>query len=69
MYELRQTWNEVFPKSRLFHLDSLVREVDPAWPITSQQTVSQTHTIHLNPKFQVYILYFGFIILAKIIET
>ena len=66
MYELRQTWCDVFPKSRLFHLDTLVKEIDPAWPIVSQQSVSQSKTIHVNPKFQVC-MFFKFHIVDKFI--
>ncbi|XP_053644787.2 pre-mRNA cleavage complex 2 protein Pcf11 isoform X4 [Cherax quadricarinatus] len=53
LYELRHTWNEVFPKSRLYGLDVKVQSLDPAWPlptglaITSQSTSKPN--IHINP--------------------
>ena len=50
MYKLRQTWNEIFPRSKLYALDVQVHKIDPAWPITAPapETVS---SIHVNPKF------------------
>ncbi|XP_058118043.1 uncharacterized protein LOC131260360 [Anopheles coustani] len=47
MYSLRQTWNEVFPQSKLFALDIKVHSMDPGWPITAQLKPK----IHVNPMF------------------
>lgn len=60
MYELRQTWNEVFRKSTLYRLDVMVQSLDPAWPVTaptpsgaavSQEstTRAKSNTIFVNP--------------------
>ncbi|XP_017783738.1 PREDICTED: uncharacterized protein LOC108567653 isoform X2 [Nicrophorus vespilloides] len=46
MYKLRQTWNDVLPKSKLYALDVQTKQVDPAWPITAPPP-----NIHFNPKF------------------
>ncbi|XP_076041386.1 uncharacterized protein LOC143025504 isoform X2 [Oratosquilla oratoria] len=46
LYELRLTWSEVFPKSRLYYLDVKTQVLDPAWPITAPQPTSN---IHINP--------------------
>ncbi|KAF2355115.1 RNA polymerase II-binding domain [Trinorchestia longiramus] len=35
MYELRQTWNDIFRKSTLYGLDVKVQALDPAWPVTA----------------------------------
>lgn len=53
LYELRHTWNEVFPKSRLYGLDVKIQSIDPAWPLatgssTTPQAVSKPN-IHINP--------------------
>ncbi|XP_014243508.1 uncharacterized protein LOC106663303 isoform X2 [Cimex lectularius] len=48
MFKLRQTWNDIFPKKKLYALDARVNAMDPEWPITiSPQAVR----IHVNPKF------------------
>ncbi|KAK3872375.1 hypothetical protein Pcinc_022590 [Petrolisthes cinctipes] len=52
LYELRTTWNEVFPKSRLYGLDVKVQTLDPAWPlpsVTLSTTPSSKPNIHINP--------------------
>lgn len=47
MFALRQTWNDVFPPTKLYALDIKVNRIDPGWPIT--QKVSPA--IHVNPNF------------------
>ncbi|KAK7083093.1 hypothetical protein SK128_015199 [Halocaridina rubra] len=53
LYELRHTWNEIFPKSKLYMLDTKVHLVDPAWPVAatgSSITPATTKpNIHINP--------------------
>ncbi|KAH8398962.1 hypothetical protein KR222_004292 [Zaprionus bogoriensis] len=55
MYLLRQTWNEVFPPSKMYALDVKVKRLDNNWPITakpSQSTKIHGHpAIHVNPDF------------------
>lgn len=45
MFQLRQTWNDVFPIQKLSALDVQVSAIDPNWPIVSPPK------IHLNPNF------------------
>ncbi|XP_066967762.1 pre-mRNA cleavage complex 2 protein Pcf11-like isoform X1 [Macrobrachium rosenbergii] len=50
LYELRHTWNEVFPKSKLYMLDTKVQSVDPAWPVAAgTSSGAAAKTIHINP--------------------
>lgn len=57
MYLLRQTWNEVFPPSKMYALDVKVKRLDNNWPITAkpvnQSTKMHGHSpaIHVNPDF------------------
>nr|XP_017087206.2 uncharacterized protein LOC108118833 isoform X2 [Drosophila bipectinata] len=55
MYALRQTWNEVFPPSKMYALDVQVKRMDGNWPITAKQpTTGKIHVnpaIHVNPDF------------------
>ncbi|KAH8348098.1 hypothetical protein KR084_004094 [Drosophila pseudotakahashii] len=54
MYALRQTWNEVFPPSRMYALDVKVKQLDNNWPITAKQPAKKIHVnpaIHVNPDF------------------
>lgn len=52
MFNLRQTWNEVFPNTKLYALDVKVNVLDPNWPITAKVAPSNTPaTIHVNPNF------------------
>lgn len=46
MFKLRQTWNDVFSKSKLYALDVNTNRLDPAWPVTAAPP-----NIHFNPKF------------------
>ncbi|XP_058825556.1 uncharacterized protein LOC131685686 [Topomyia yanbarensis] len=50
MFSLRQTWNDVFPQSKLYALDIKVNTIDPGWPITAQLK-SKSPAIHVNPMF------------------
>jgi pre-mRNA cleavage complex 2 protein Pcf11 len=45
MFKLRETWNEVFPATKLYQLDIKVNRIDPAWPIQNNAN------IHVNPDF------------------
>ncbi|VEL42758.1 unnamed protein product, partial [Protopolystoma xenopodis] len=36
LYNLRATWRDVFPNSRMYELDVRVREHDPAWPLLAK---------------------------------
>jgi pre-mRNA cleavage complex 2 protein Pcf11 len=47
MFSLRQTWNEVFPQTKLYALDVKVNVMDPNWPITAKVVRS----VHVNPNF------------------
>ncbi|XP_030745668.1 uncharacterized protein LOC115874602 isoform X2 [Sitophilus oryzae] len=47
MFKLRQTWNDVFPQTKLYAIDVQINMIDPAWPVTAQPA----NSIHLNPKF------------------
>lgn len=35
MYRLRQTWGDIFNRSKLYQLDIKVNEIDRAWPLTA----------------------------------
>lgn len=48
MFSLRQTWNDVFPASKLYTLDVKVNCMDPGWPITAKVAPV---AIHVNPNF------------------
>lgn len=51
MFTLRQTWNDVFPMTKLYILDVKVHHIDPGWPITAAPPVAQKPAIHVNPRF------------------
>ncbi|XP_023168647.2 uncharacterized protein LOC111597926 isoform X2 [Drosophila hydei] len=51
MYLLRQTWNDVFPASKMYALDVKVKRLDNNWPITAKP--SQPNKIHVNPAIHV----------------
>ncbi|XP_015117848.1 uncharacterized protein LOC107041696 isoform X2 [Diachasma alloeum] len=51
MWKLRQTWNGVFPATKLYSLDVRVQSIDPAWPITASPPTISSGSIHLNPRF------------------
>lgn len=55
MYNLRQTWNDVFPQTKLYALDVKVNLMDNNWPVTakvvSSAAASKTPKIHVNPNF------------------
>lgn len=46
MFQLRQTWKDVFPPTKLYALDIKVNHIEPGWPIGKA-----TPTIHVNPNF------------------
>lgn len=48
MFNLRQTWNEHFPQTKLYALDVKVNVMDNNWPITAK-VVPQS--VHVNPNF------------------
>jgi len=48
MFNLRQTWNEVFPQTKLYALDVKVNVLDNNWPITAKIVPK---SVHLNPNF------------------
>lgn len=50
MFNLRQTWNEVFPQTKLYALDVRVNVMDNNWPITAK-VVPKQPSIHVNPNF------------------
>ncbi|XP_055637701.1 uncharacterized protein LOC129776214 [Toxorhynchites rutilus septentrionalis] len=50
MFSLRQTWNDVFPQSKLYTLDIKINSIDPGWPITAQLK-TKSPAIHVNPMF------------------
>lgn len=51
MFGLRQTWNDVFPQSKLYALDIKISSIDPGWPITAQLKPKGPPAIHINPNF------------------
>lgn len=58
MFNLRQTWNEIFPQPKLYTLDVKVNMIDPNWPITAKVVPKSAHVqpcvkpkVHLNPNF------------------
>ncbi|XP_055614328.1 pre-mRNA cleavage complex 2 protein Pcf11-like isoform X2 [Uranotaenia lowii] len=53
MFSLRQTWNDVFPQSKLYALDIKINSIDPNWPITAQirPAAQKSPSIHVNPNF------------------
>lgn len=52
MFQLRMTWNDVFPQTKLYTLDIKVNHMDPNWPVTAQaQTTVKSPAIHVNPNF------------------
>ncbi|EDV98215.1 uncharacterized protein LOC6569091 [Drosophila grimshawi] len=51
MYLLRQTWNEVFPPTKMYALDVKVKRLDNNWPITAKPI--QPNKIHVNPAIHV----------------
>lgn len=48
MFNLRQTWNEVFPQTKLYALDVKVYVMDSNWPITAKVVPK---SVHVNPNF------------------
>lgn len=48
MFNLRQTWNEVFPQTKLYALDVKVNVMDNNWPITAKIVPK---SVHVNPNF------------------
>ena len=53
MFNLRQTWNDVFPQTKLYALDVKVNLMDNNWPVTAKMvsSVPKTPSIHVNPNF------------------
>ncbi|KAI1710316.1 polyadenylation and cleavage factor like protein 11 [Ditylenchus destructor] len=35
LYKLRNTWNDIFPKSRLYAIDTKINGIDKNWPVAS----------------------------------
>lgn len=50
MFNLRLTWNEVFPLTKLYALDVKVKGMDGNWPITAELG-KVPPAIHVNPHF------------------
>ncbi|CAO1421893.1 unnamed protein product [Diamesa hyperborea] len=50
MFNLRLTWNEVFPLTKLYALDVKVKGMDGNWPITAELGKIPP-AIHVNPHF------------------
>ncbi|KAG5673844.1 hypothetical protein PVAND_003855 [Polypedilum vanderplanki] len=48
MFNLRQTWNDVFPQTKLYALDVKVNVMDNNWPITAKVLPK---SVHVNPNF------------------
>lgn len=51
LFNLRQTWNEVFPMTKLYALDVKVNAMDNNWPITAKIGHPKVPKVHLNPNF------------------
>ncbi|XP_013195620.2 uncharacterized protein LOC106138874 isoform X2 [Amyelois transitella] len=45
MFKLRETWNDVFPATKLYQLDVKVNLIDPAWPIQAQPQQLNIHPV------------------------
>ena len=50
MFNLRMTWNDVFPPTKLYALDVKVNLMDNNWPITAKIVPK---SVHVNPNFLV----------------
>lgn len=48
LFNLRQTWKDVFPQPKLYALDVKVNTIDRNWPITAEIGVPK---VHVNPHF------------------
>lgn len=48
MFNLRMTWNEVFPQTKLYALDVKTNVMDSNWPITAKIVPK---SVHVNPNF------------------
>lgn len=48
MFNLRMTWNDVFPPTKLYALDVKVNLMDNNWPITAKIVPK---SVHVNPNF------------------
>ncbi|CAH8850870.1 unnamed protein product [Trichobilharzia szidati] len=54
LYNLRTTWKDIFPNSRMYELDIRVREHDPAWPLlaTAPEAKTAFRSLPSVPKIQ-----------------
>ncbi|KAK4471340.1 hypothetical protein MN116_004776 [Schistosoma mekongi] len=54
LYNLRTTWKDIFPNSRMYELDIRVREHDPAWPLlaSAPETKASFRSLPNVPKIQ-----------------
>ncbi|CAH8624948.1 unnamed protein product [Dicrocoelium dendriticum] len=54
LYNLRTTWKDIFPNTRMYELDIRVREHDPAWPLlaTPPESKSAFRSLPSIPKLQ-----------------
>lgn len=54
LYNLRTTWKDIFPNTRMYELDIRVREHDPAWPLlaTPPEVKSALRSLPSIPKIQ-----------------
>lgn len=48
MFNLRMTWNDVFPQTKLYALDVKTNVMDNNWPITAKIVPK---SVHVNPNF------------------
>lgn len=37
LFELRQTWNDIFPAEKLLSLDVKINSIDPKWEVAAQK--------------------------------
>ena len=56
LYKLRLTWGDkyhVFTDQKLYQLDSKIKTIDPAWPVSApkERSNNQTPKILVNPAF------------------
>ncbi|XP_052616791.1 pre-mRNA cleavage complex 2 protein Pcf11-like [Peromyscus californicus insignis] len=51
LFELRSTWDKIFPLKKLYALDVRVNSLDPAWPIKPLPPNVKISSIHMTPKF------------------
>ncbi|VDN99257.1 unnamed protein product [Rodentolepis nana] len=50
LFNLRTTWKDIFPYSKMHSLDLAVQELDPAWPLIPKDDAPSEHRLPSVPK-------------------